>query len=277
MILHSIELGLIFGLLVIGTFLTSKVIKFDDLSIEGSFCIGGAVSAKLLLFNFHPITSIAISIVVGIIAGLITGIIHNKLKVNNLLSGILTVNILFSASLIIASSNVSLMNTKTLFDSFTCFNSLRNIIPIAFLALVALLGTKKLLETQVGLCIQTIGDNKKFLGSIGKSKALYETMALCLSNGLAALAGSLFVQLTGFFSIWSNVGILVSTLASLKIGLLFTKKLNPMILLGGIIFQTIISLTFEFNVMPELQKLISALLVIIFTIALNQKEKSCFQ
>ena len=109
---------------------------------------------------------------------------------------------------------------------------------------------------------------------IGKKKIFFETIALAISNGLAALAGALFVQLTGFFSIWANVGIIVSTLAGMKISQLFTNKMNISILAGGIIFQIIISLTFEFNVMPELQKLISALLVIILTIILKNKEKN---
>ena len=274
MIIQSIELGLIFGLLITGTWLTSQTIKFDDLTIEGSFCLGGAIAAKLLTLNIPIMITILLSSIAGITAGCITSILHNKLNINNLLSSILTVSIIFSISLVIASPNISLLHEKTIFDLFSFCKSMNKIIPLGIISIAVVFLIQKLLETEIGLCLQVTGDNKSFLKSLGKRKITFETIALGISNGLAALAGALFVQLTGFFSIWSNIGIMVSTLAGLKIAQLFTKKLNLFVLLGGIIFQMIISLTFEFNIMPELQKLISALLVIIFTIILKRNQNA---
>ena len=275
MIIQSIELGFIFSLLVIGTWLTSSVIKFDDLSIEGSFCIGGAVTAWLLTMGFSPALTLICALIIGLLAGCLTSIFHNFLKVNNLLAGILTVNILFSLSLLIASANVPLLRKRTVFNLLNLNPVFSKMILLGAVTSIALLFVRWLLTTEIGLLIQATGENKRLLIHLGKRKALFETIALSINNGLAALSGSLFVQFVGFFSAWSSVGIIVSTLASLMIGQLFTRKLNLFLLGGGIIYQLIIALAFEFNVPPELHKLISALLVIIFTILSRRKEQSC--
>ena len=163
MIIHSIEIGLIFSLLIIGTWLTSFVIKFDDLSIEGSFCIGGALTAKLLTLEFSPIITLICAIFAGLLIGCLTSILHNGLKINNLLSGILVINILFSLSLVIASANLSLLNQPTIFDLFKINNNFTKIIPLFLITSFCLFFVRWLLTTEIGLLIQTIGDNKTLL------------------------------------------------------------------------------------------------------------------
>lgn len=273
--LNCITLGLIFSLVTIGTWLTSRVIAFDDLSIEGSFCLGGAFTAQLLLHGVAPWVTIPLALAAGAGVGMLTTILHNALRINNLLCGILVTNIMFSTSLLLASANVSLLNTATLFNCASIVPKtwwlviLPGIIVLCALALV-----HWLLTTEIGLLIQTLGTNRQLVVSLGKRPALFEGIALGLANALSALAGSLFVQLTGFFSIWSSVGVMIVSLAGLMLGQLIHKKL-PALVLGSITLQLLIALAFEINIQPELHKLISAVLVITFTIISHIRRSPC--
>lgn len=267
MLLNCITLGLIFSLVTIGTWLTSRVIAFDDLSIEGSFCLGGALTAQLLLHNITPGETIPLALAVGACAGILTTLLHNLLNINNLLCGILTTNIMFSTSLLIASANMSLLNTATLFNNHLSVISEPwwSIILPGIIVTCTIIAIQWLLSTQIGLLIQTLGTNRQLIINLGKRPAIFEAIALGFANALSALAGSLFVQLTGFFSIWSSVGVMIISLAGLMLGQLISKKI-PTLVMGSITLQLLIALAFEFNIQPELHKLISAVLVIIFTI-----------
>lgn len=266
MLLSSITLGLIFGLVTLGTWLTSQVIKFDDLSIEGSFCVGGALTAQLFAMHTPIIATVLIVILSGMCAGLLTTALHNTLGINNLLCGILTNNIMFSASLLIAGANMSLLNIDTLLTAPSGIpSSWWTILVLGICVIIACTLLHWLLSTEIGLLIRTLGSNKSLIINLGKRPALFEAIAIGLANVLAAVAGSLFVQIVGFFSIWSSVGIMVISLASLMLGQLLGTKL-PALILGSIALQALIALAFDFNVQPELHKLISAGLIIIFTI-----------
>lgn len=275
MLLSSITLGLIFSLVTLGAWLTSRVIAFDDLSIEGSFCLGGALTAKLLILNLPVALTIPVMLLAGSLSGVCTTLMHNMLGINNLLCGILTTNIMFTISLLIATANLPLLSISTLFTppaniSEPCWT----IFLLSILVSSSCLFVHWLLSTQVGLLIQTLGSNKSLIVSLGKRPALFEGIAIGLANALAALAGSLFVQTTGFFSIWSSVGVMIIGLAGLMLGQLIGKKL-PALVLGSIILQVLITLAFEFNMQPELHKLICALLIIVFTIISRIRKQPC--
>ena len=266
MILSSITLGLIFGLVTLGTWLTSRVISFDDLSIEGSFCFGGAITAQLLVMHMPAMLIIPIALMAGALAGVLTTILHNALEINNLLCGILTTQILFTLSLVIASANLPLMHITTLFTPPMGIS--QEWWPVHILLIIvigAVIGVRWLLSTHIGLLIQALGSNKQLIISLGKRPALFEGIALGLANAFAALAGALFVQMTGFFSIWSSAGVMIISLASLMLGQLISKRLLALVA-GIIALQFIVALAFEFNMPPELHKLISAALIIVFTI-----------
>lgn len=265
-ILSSITMGLIFGLVTLGTWLTSRVIAFDDLSIEGSFCFGGAITAQLLVMHMPAMLIIPIALMAGVLSGVFTAILHNVLEINNLLCGILATQILFALSLLVASANLPLLHTTTLFALPT------GVLPAWWSALIlliivigAIIVVHWLLSTQIGLLVQALGSNKQLIISLGKRPAIFEGIALGLANALGALAGSLFVQMTGFFSIWSSAGVIVISLAGLMLGQLIGKRLVALVV-GSIALQFIVALAFAFNMPSELHKLISAALIIIFTI-----------
>jgi len=257
-----IERGLIFSISVMAIYITSRIIRFDDLSVEGSFGLGGALMALLLTRNVHWLLAFAIVVIAGAVAGLATGLLHTKLKLNNLISGIVVTTALFSINLKIAGSNMVLGNKATLFDIIAGATNMKFIILLPVICGL-LLVTKWFLNTECGFLFKAVGDNPQMLTNLGKNAHTYVIAALAIANGLTAFAGALFVQYVGYFSIWSSVGILIIALAGLILSETLGRQFGFNLLIGAILYQAIIAATFEFNVDPEWNKLITALLIII--------------
>jgi len=268
-----IERGLIFSLSVMAIYITSRIIHFDDLSVEGSFGLGGALMALLLTHNIPWFVALAIVTLAGASAGLMTGLLHTKLKLNNLISGIVVTTALFSINLKIAGSNMVVGNKTTLFDLIPQTSNLKIIILIPVICSIALI-LRWFLKTECGFLFKAVGDNPQMLTNLGKNPHTYVIAALMLANGVTALAGGLFVQYVGYFSIWSSVGILIIALAGLILSESLAKHFGFNLIMGAILYQAIIAATFELNVDPEWNKLITALLIILL-IALK-KHSSLF-
>ena len=258
-----VERGLIFSLCVIGIYLTSRIIRFDDLSLEGSFGLGGALMALLLTRGVHWTLALPLVIIGGALAGIATGLLHTQLKLNNLISGIVVTTALFSINLKIAGSNMVLGSKATIFDILPTSLATSKIVLLIPLIVGILLTVKWLLKTEFGFLIHAVGDNGQMLTNLGKNPHAYTIATLALSNGITAFAGALFVQYIGYFSIWASVGILIIGLAGLILSETVGKGFGFNLLLGAIIYQAIIAATFEFNVDPEWNKLITALLIIL--------------
>jgi putative tryptophan/tyrosine transport system permease protein len=264
-IITILEMGFIYSLVVISVWLTSTVIKFYDLSVEGSFCLGGAVTATLLLAGLPAPLLLPCSLLAGALVGCITGLLHTHLKMNDLLSGIVVTTALFSINLIIATANKALGSSSTLFSYFPSVPGLgSSCIPLALLVVLVIGILKWFFTTEIGFLIRVVGSNPKLLADLGKNKSWYIIGTLMISNALTYLAGSLFVQYVGFFSIWSGVGILVIALTGLMIAQLFGHGIGLHLILGAIIYQLLITLTFEFNIPQEWNKLITAFFMVIF-------------
>lgn len=257
-----IERGLIFAIPVMAIYITSRIIRFDDLSIEGSFGLGGALMALLLAKNIPVFFSFIIVALAGAFSGIITGILHTRLKLNNLISGIVVTTALFSINLKIAGSNMIIPSKSTLFDILGIILSSKLIILLPLTSALLLL-IKWFLTTECGFLLYAVGDNPQMLINIGKKPQNYMIAALMLANALTAFSGGLFVNYVGYFSIWSSVGILIIGLASLILSETLSTKFGFSLLIGSILYQAIIAATFEFNVDPEWNKLITALLIII--------------
>ncbi|HEX4069425.1 MAG TPA: hypothetical protein VHX42_04975 [Candidatus Babeliales bacterium] len=257
-----IERGLIFAITVMAIYITSRIIHFDDLSVEGTFGLGGALMALLLTRNVHWFIAFPLVIAAGAVAGLVTGLLHTKLKLNNLISGIVVTTALFSINLKIAGSNMVISNKATLFDLIAGANTMKLIILLPLVCALLLI-IKWFLNTECGFLFKAVGDNPQMLTNLGKNADTYTMAALALSNGITAFAGALFVQYVGYFSIWSSVGILIIALAGLILSESFGKQFGFNLLIGAILYQAILAATFEFNVDPEWNKLITALLIII--------------
>jgi putative ABC transport system permease protein len=179
---------------------------------------------------------------------------------------------LFSITLKIAGSNMSLAGKSTIFNQglpacLMPYQSLMVLIAISFSIFYAI---DWLLTTEIGFLLRAVGDSPQMLTNVGKSVDLYIIVGLCISNMFAALSGALFVQYTGYFSIWSNVGVLIIGLAGMILAQTFSSSFGPTLLLGSIAYQIIIALTFEMQLNQDWNKLITALLIVLL-IVINQR------
>lgn len=258
-----IERGLIFAVCVIALYLSSRILKFDDLSLEGSFGLGGAVMALLLSKNVPWHIAFALVVISGACAGLATGLLHTKLKLNNLISGIVVTTALFSINLKIAGSNMIIGNKATIFSLLPASMAHMKIIILISVVCTVLYTIKWLLSTEYGFLLHAVGDNPQMLINLGKNPQLYTISMLMISNALTAFSGALFIQYVGYFSIWAGVGILIIALASLILSETINHTFGYSLIIGSILYQTIIAITFECNVDPEWNKLITALLIIL--------------
>ena len=257
-----IERGLIFSITVMSIYLTTRIIRFDDLSVEGSFGLGGALMALLLTRNIYWLPALILVVVAGALAGLATGLLHTKLKLNNLISGIVVTTALFSINLKIAGSNMIVGNKATLFDILPNISNMKFVVLLPLICGL-LLAVKWFLNTECGYLFNAVGDNPQMLTNLGKNAHTYTIAALMMANGLTAFAGALFVQYVGYFSIWSSVGILIIALAGLILSETLGSAFSFNLIIGAILYKAIIAATFEFNVDPEWNKLITALLIIL--------------
>lgn len=246
---HLILQGLIYSLVVLGVYLSSRVLKFDDLTTEGSFGYGGAITAVMISAGLNQWLTAPLAMLGGLCAGLVTGLLHTKLNMNNLISGLVVTTGLFSICLALAGSNRSLAIEAP------------ELLTLILIVAVIYGLLSKLFASEIGLLLKALGNNPQLLTSLGKSVDGYKIAGLALANSLTALAGCLFVQASGFFSITGNVGTLVIGLAGLILGEVFSSRLIGLIL-GAILYQAIFALTIELELEPMWNNLIKASLIV---------------
>lgn len=251
-----IERGLIYALVVMAVYITTRIIKFDDLSVEGSFGLGGAVTAACLTNGISLWITMPLTLLAGAVSGTATGLLHTKLALNNLISGIIVTTALFSVCLKIGSSNTIVPQAHTLFYYLPPLPLLLAI------AAIVLIGLRWFLTTEMGFLLRALGSNPRMLTNIGKDSSTYKIMGIALSNMLTALAGSLLVQYVGYFSIWASVGILIIALTGLILAELLGNNAGINLLLGALAYQAIIAATFEFNIDQDWNKLMTAVLLV---------------
>jgi len=278
LLLHALEQGLVFGIMVLGVFITYKILDFPDLTVEGSFPLGAAVAAKVIFSGGNPLWGTFLAIIAGSLAGLLTGLLHTKLKLTNLLSGILTMTLLYSVNLrIMGRPNIPLLGKITLLGEIKNYFpdlSMDYLIPFFFFFLVVIIKfiMDYFLSTEVGLAIIATGDNEQMIKSLGVNTDFTKIIGLCLSNALVGLSGALFAQYSGFADVNMGLGTVVSGLACVIIGISIIK--TPTIfwrtiaaLVGSLIYRflMIVALRYGYNLgfKPGDLKLISVLLVII--------------
>ena len=278
LLLHALEQGLVFGIMVLGVFITYKILDFPDLTVEGTFPLGAAVAAKVIFSGGDPLWGTFLAIIAGSLAGLITGLLHTKLKLTNLLSGILTMTLLYSLNLrIMGRPNIPLLGKVTLLEEIKNFFpnlSMDYLIPFFFLFIVIIIKfiLDYFLSTEIGLTIIATGDNEQMIRSLGVNTDFTKIVGLCLSNALVGLSGALFAQYSGFADVNMGLGTVVSGLACVIIGISIIKIPTIFwrtiaVLVGSLIYRflMIVALRYGYSLgfKPGDLKLISVLLVII--------------
>lgn len=269
-IVGAVEQGLIYSMLALGLFLSFRILGLADLTVDGSFAFGGAVSAVMAL-NGHPYLGIVLCFVAGCAAGFVTGFLQTKLKLQPIISGILVMTSLYTINLWVMSKRtpVQLIGKNTVFTPLVDVLGKTNagiIIGAAF-ALFALLFIILMLKTPFGMAIRATGDNESMVRSSSINVDFVKTVGLMLSNGLVALSGGLLAQNQGSADVSMGSGMVVIGMASLIIGevVFFGRKnvtINALVaVLGSILYRIIITLVLYWNIDASDLKLISSVIV----------------
>ncbi len=244
------EMGLIYGLVALGIYLTFRVLNFTDLTCDGSFVLGAAVSAVLLKNGVNPYVSLFCATAAGALAGSATGVLNTRFKISDLLSGIIMAFMLYSINLKIMQGmpNITLITEDTV---FTNSNTLINLILILSAAVLAL---GLLLHTDFGLGLRSLGQNKRLANNCGVNIARMTIIGLSISNALIALGGALFCQQQGFADVSCGVGTVIIGLAAVIIGeRLFASRSLYLALascvFGSIAYRLIISLALHSDIL----------------------------
>jgi putative ABC transport system permease protein len=285
--LGAIEQGFVYGIMVIGVYLTFRILDFPDLTVDGSLPLGAAISAVAITSGINPFLSLLFALAGGFMAGMVTAFLNTKFKILHLLASILTMIALYSINIrIMSGPNVALLGVDTVFDSVTRLGvpaHYAGLIIFGVFALLVLLFIIWFLSTELGQAVLATGDNPQMIRSLGVNTNTIIILGVGLSNGLVALSGALVAQNQGAADVGMGIGTIVAGLASVIIGeTVFGCKTMARAfiaaLLGSIVYRLAIALAlgleigdFRFN--PSDLNLITALLVIGALITPNLKKR----
>jgi putative ABC transport system permease protein len=267
----SLEQGLAYALVALGIVISFRILAFPDLTVDGSFVLGGAVVARMIALGYQPLMGIALAILIGFAAGCATGLLNTRLKINSLLAGILIMTILYSVNLrVMGRSNTPLLNYVTVFTPFEQMES-RWLSVVLFFALVVFASkflTDLFLHTQFGLAMRATGDNEQMIRTLGVNTDNITVFGLGISNAFVALSGALVAQHQGFADIGMGIGMIVAGLAAIIIGetLLRAKSVGMMTLaaiLGSFIYRLIITIGLWLGLAPTDLKMATGAMVIL--------------
>lgn len=272
----AVVLGLVYALMVLGVFLTFRILDFPDLTVDGSITLGAAVAASLIIYGVNPIAATLVAPLAGVLAGLVTGTLHTKFSIPPLLAGILSMIGLYSINLrIMGRPNLPLLRQPVVFEYLTKAGlSLRNSeFTLSFCtALFFVFLLYWFLNTEIGQALRATGDNEIMMRSLGVNTDRMKIMGLGISNGLVALSGALLAQYQGFADISMGIGMIVAGLASVIVGevLLGTSRLLGWlfaVVLGSVLYRLIIAVVLRLGFEPTDLKLFTAIIVTIALIS----------
>lgn len=264
----AVELGFLFAVMSLGVFISFRILNIPDLTIDGSFTTGCAVSAIFSSMHMHG-TGLILAFVCGGIAGLVTGILQTKGKIQPILAGILTMTGLYSINLRIMGSKPSLFLNETLFTKIhesTAFAYTDLVLIILFLILVAAI-LNLFFKTQLGLALRAVGDNEAMVRASSINADIMKVLGLSFANAIVAFGGGLFVQYQGFSDINSGTGMMVIGLASVIVGEVFLRKRSIhlrilSVIIGALLYRFMLTFALQLGIEANDMKLLSALLVI---------------
>lgn len=273
LLLGSLQLGLLYGILAIGVYISFRILNVPDLTTEGSFTFGLATSAMCALSG-HFVLGIVLSIFSGALAGCITGFLQTKCKIHPILSGIITMSGLYTINLAVMKNavNVSLIGKTELFSYVMekmpqlSRDTVKTTLALVF-ALIVCIVIIRFFKTHIGLCIRATGDNEAMVSSSSINVDATKIFALAISNACVGLSGGLMAQYQGYADINSSVGILVVGLASVIIGEVIFGRRSVTIgiisaVVGSIVYRYIMALATATHIFPAFAlKLVSACIV----------------
>ncbi|MCL2878754.1 MAG: ABC transporter permease [Treponema sp.] len=279
--------GFIYGIVALGVFMSFRLLNFADLTVDGSFPLGSAIMVVTLLRGFPTPLCMLMAFAGGCLAGLVTALIHTKLKVPDLLSGILTMTMLYSINLRIMGNraNISLLRFTTFFDrvkdATASLGGMWGV--VIFCSLIAIfikLAMDVFFRTDFGLAMGGLGANPQLVVSQGMDPDVIKLTGICISNGMISLAGGLTALYQGFADVGLGTGMIVLGLASVMLGELLIRSNRIFfqtlrVLLGAILYRALMYLVrnygYHINMTPNDFKLITGLLIIVCIILSKNK------
>ena len=285
-ILGVLTEGLVYAILSLGVYITYKILDFPDLSVDGTFPLGAAVTVTMILLGVPIPLAMLAATAAGVAFGAVTGIINVKFKIRDLISGIIVMTALYSVNLRIAGkANVPLFSKQTLFENDILakifpegMKQYSNLIILIIIVLIAKILLDFYLKTKSGFLLRAVGDNDVLVTSLAKDKGNVKILGLAIANGLAALAGSVYCQMNGFFEISIGTGTVVIGLANVIIGISLVKHFNfikptTAVVMGAVIYKACVSVAISMGLAPSDLKLITAALLLIILAAGNLKKR----
>lgn len=279
--------GFIYAIVSFGVYITYRILDFPDMTVDGSFPLGMSITAILLIHDINPIITLIVSFLIGVVAGTITGIIHVKLKVRDLLSGIIMMIALYSINLSIAGRpNLPFYDKPSLFkNEFTknlIFHYDKGIVTLVILTIVVVLCKILLdeyLKTKSGYILRSVGDNEAVVTSFAVDKGNIKILGLAIANGFVAFAGSMYAHNREYFEISAGTGTLVIAVSNVIIGMQIMKRMSFMkpttaVIIGSILYRAIISYAMGIGIEPKNLKLVTAIILLIILVSNNIGKKS---
>lgn len=291
LLLSVLEQGMIYGILSLGVYITYKILDFPDLTVDGSFPFGAALTVRLIVnVGVPPLLTLPLAFLGGALVGTLTGLIHVKLKVRDLLSGIIMMTGLYTVNLWVAgSAYVPIFGMENIFDNAfvntvcpSFLSSFKTVIIIFLITMVAKYLLDWYMSTKSGFLLRAVGDNDTIVTSLGVDKGLVKIVGLAIANGLVSLSGCIYAQQQRSFEISIGTGAVVIGLASVIIGTSLFKKMTFLrvtasVLIGSVLYKACVALAMYAGISASAIKLITAVLfLVILVISMDRKKvESC--
>ena len=277
---------MIYGILALGVYITYKILDFPDLTVDGSFSLGVAVAVRLISLGAPAAMTLPAAFLSGALAGLCTGLIHVKLKVRDLLSGIVMMTGLYTVNLRIAGSGyVPIFHKNTVFDNRLvnavfggAFSRVKTVLIILVITVAAKSVLDWYLSTKSGFLLRAAGENDTIVTSLGADQGLVKMVGLSIANGLVALSGCIYAQQQRSFEISIGTGAVVIGLASVIIGTnLFRRaaflRITSGVILGSVLYKACVALAMFAGIGANAIKLVTAVLFLIILVASMDRKK----
>lgn len=266
--------GVLWGIMALGLYITFKVLDFADLTVDGSFALGGAVSAVLLVNGCNPFLSLLVAFLAGALAGLATGLLHTKLEIPGILAGILTMIALYSINIrIMGKANTPLLGVDTIMSQmeevFLMDRTVSSLLWGAIFSAVIIAALYWFFGTELGSAIRATGNNERMVRAQGVNTHNMKIIGLMLSNALVSLSGALVAQSQGYGDVGMGTGTIVIGLASIIIGeVIFGKRfafwyILLSVVFGSIVYRIIIAVVLQLGLKSTDLKLLTAIIVAI--------------
>ena len=286
LVISTLEQGMIYGIMALGVYITYKILDFPDLTVDGSFPMGAAITAVMITNGVPAILTRPVCFLAGALAGVLTGLIHVKLKVRDLLSGIIMMTALYTVNLRIAGrANLPFYKEVTVFDNSLvngiCQGALASwkiVLVMVVITVVVKVLLDAYLKTGSGFLLRAVGDNASIVTAMGRDRGKVKILGLAIANGLVTLSGCLFAQQQRYFDVTMGTGTVVIGLASVIIGTTVFKKVTFLrvtssVVIGSLIYKACVAVAIRMGMQSTDLKLITAILFLLILVVGTERKK----